>query len=155
MALDSERKRKRMRRYNLIFNILIFMVILIFFLLFFKVYNDYKTSQINDFIDYGIEQTKIVSSEIEKRLTSIINEIHHPADHLTLEDIQRKHLQIERAHSEINAIFLTQTLKELQSQEMMEKEPFHGELNRMIHQLESGNPVMISDTVFFQDNIIL
>src|SRR6056297_407737 len=97
IALDSKSNKKRINRYNITFNLLILIIVLLFFLLFFKVYNDYKDSQINDFINYGIEQTAIVAKELESKLQNTLTEIHSSEEKFTFKDIQGKHFQIENA----------------------------------------------------------
>ncbi|MEA1882938.1 MAG: EAL domain-containing protein [Thermotogota bacterium] len=153
--MDSELNKKKMRRYNFTFNLLIFAVVLAFFLLFFKVYNDYKTSQINDFIEYGFEQTKIVADEIENKLKNTLNEIHSNIGDLTPENIQRKHIQIETAHSEVESIFFAKDIVELRKFQTFQKESFQNELNELLELLPSEAMTILSDTLFSEGKFYL
>ncbi len=137
------------------FNLLLMMIVLIFFLLFFQVYNDYKTSQINGFIDYGIEQTKILANEIDTKLMNTLNEINENISLLTPSEMQRRHLQIETAHSEIDAIFLFDTIEEIRELDVPNKEAFQTELDKMIEVIESESATILSDTIFTDEDIFI
>lgn len=149
--MDSKFNKKKMRRHNFAFNLVLMILILIFFLLFFKEYNDYKASQINDFIEYGFEQTKIVAYEIENNLKDTLTEIHGNIENLTAEEIQRKYLQIETAHSEIDSIFLAKDIEELRGLQGIQKEAFQNKLNELMGLLSTEATTIVSDTFFSED----
>ncbi len=155
MFLNSDINKKKMQRYNLSFNLLILIIVLIFFGLFFKVYNDYKDSQINDFIEYGIEQTAIVAKEIENKLLITLNEIHEDLDSLSHDDLKQKYQQIANAHFEIKDIFKADSMEELMSFQPLKQESFKTVLNQMIIPENSEKKLIISETVFDEGNIYL
>src|SRR6056297_1033605 len=155
IALDSEFNKKSMRRYNLSFNFLIFLIVLIFFGLFFKVYDDYKGSQISDFIEYGVEQTAIVAKEIEDKLWNTLVEIHMNLEALSQEDINRKHEQIANAHPEIRDVFRAANLDELKSLQLLQSDTFQKTLDNLVRLELTENVVYVSETIFDEDDIYL
>ncbi|MFW6263489.1 MAG: EAL and GGDEF domain-containing protein [Thermotogota bacterium] len=155
IVLDSERSTRRMRRYNITFNFLILIIIFFFFLLFFKVYNNYKDTHINDFIQYGIEQTAIVAEVIKSKLHNTLTEIHGNIDHLSKEALQNYFFQIETAHSEIDSISWAESINELRELQLTQNETLQTELEKLIPQVQTESAIVLSDTIFEEGKINL
>ncbi|HRW35835.1 MAG TPA: hypothetical protein P5107_12365, partial [Thermotogota bacterium] len=146
--MEAKKHKSDLKHYHIGFNILILIIVMSFLGLFFKIYNDYRDSQINAFIEYGLDQTAIVADEIELKLMNTLSEIHLNIQHLSVPDIQRKHDQIESAHYEIEKIIHTPTIEALRMHQDLQSETFQEALNELI-----GLPAMEA-TLTLSDSII-
>ena len=151
--MEAKKHKDDVKRYHIGFNLLILIIVMFFLGLFFKIYNDYKDSQINAFIEYGMDQTAIVADEIESKLMNTLSEIHLNIQHLSVTDIQRKHDQIEDAHYEIDKIINAPTLEALKAHKDLQSESFQEALNESAALHTPQATLTLSDSII-EDNAI-
>lgn len=145
--MEAKKHKNDVKRFHIGFNVLILIIVMFFLGLFFKIYNDYKDSQINAFIEYGMDQTAIVADEIELKLMTTLSEIHLNVQHLSVPDIQRKHDQIEDAYYEIEKIINAPTIEALRSHQDLQSEAFQEALNELMALSTPEATLTLSDSI--------
>lgn len=153
--LETEYNQKKIRRYNLAFILLILIIITLFLGLFFKIYNDFKLSQINDFIEYALSQTEIVADEIEKKLSDTLIEIHDESENLSTEEILRKDQQIQTAHSEIEGIFRGENIEDILNLGPLQTKAFQEAIKEFVVSSDSLADIRLSNAIFEEDDVFL